>query len=208
LAIKKVLITAGPTWVAIDAVRVISNSATGKTGILLANALKRRGCKVTLVLGPGPQPCVAKGIAVIRFCFFDELVGIISRQLRKGRFDAVVHSAAVADYRPARVARHKIRSGISHVRLELVPTPKILDMMKKIRPSLYVAAFKFEPGAAKAGMLAAARKLLKRAHADLVVANTVRSRRYAAYLVDSAKAEGPLGSKEALVKALTRRMVS
>ena len=49
---KKVLITAGPTWVPIDNVRVISNTATGETGILLSEKLKNLGAKVTLLLGP------------------------------------------------------------------------------------------------------------------------------------------------------------
>ena len=49
---KRILITAGPTWVAIDSVRVISNIATGETGILLAKRLSLQGAKVTLALGP------------------------------------------------------------------------------------------------------------------------------------------------------------
>ncbi|MBU1999188.1 MAG: phosphopantothenoylcysteine decarboxylase, partial [Candidatus Omnitrophica bacterium] len=49
---KKILITAGPTWVPVDDVRVISNSASGETGILLAKRLSGQGAKVTLLLGP------------------------------------------------------------------------------------------------------------------------------------------------------------
>lgn len=208
MAIKKVLITAGPTWVAIDAVRVISNRATGQTGILLAKALSRAGCKVTLILGPGPVPALSKKITVVRFCFFDELAQLVSRQLRLRKYDAVVHSAAVADYRPVRVAPYKMRSGISRLTLRLVPTPKILDTMKKLDPSLRVVAFKFEPRAAKATLCAHARQLLKRSHADIVVANTAHGKKYTAYLVESAKITGPLDSKEALVETLTGRITA
>ncbi len=208
MAIKKVLITAGPTWVAIDAVRVISNSATGKTGILLAKALSRAGCKVTLALGPGPDPALSKKITVIRFTFFNELARIISRQLRPGKYDAIVHSAAVADYRPVRPASYKVRSGRSRLTLRLAPTPKILDTMKKLDPSLRVVAFKFAPRAAKATLCVRARKLLQRSHADIVVANTAHGKKYTAFLVEGARIEGPLNSKEALVKTLTDRITA
>jgi phosphopantothenoylcysteine decarboxylase/phosphopantothenate--cysteine ligase len=70
---KRILITAGPTWVPIDSVRVISNIATGETGILLAQEAVRRGFGVTLLLGPCDCCCIGQGFKVVRFRFFDEL---------------------------------------------------------------------------------------------------------------------------------------
>ena len=66
---KNILITAGPTWVPIDRVRVISNIATGKTGILLAKSANKLGAKVTLVLGPVGEVGLEKEINVKRFYF-------------------------------------------------------------------------------------------------------------------------------------------
>ena len=67
----RVLITAGPTWVAIDNVRVISNIATGETGKILAEKLASMGAKVTLLIGPGDLCCLKKNIRLIRFKFFE-----------------------------------------------------------------------------------------------------------------------------------------
>ena len=64
---KKILITAGPTWIAVDSVRVISNTASGETGQLLADRLAREGAKVTLVLGPVPNRLKNKKVKVIPF---------------------------------------------------------------------------------------------------------------------------------------------
>jgi phosphopantothenoylcysteine decarboxylase/phosphopantothenate--cysteine ligase len=78
---KKILITAGPTWVPIDKVRVISNIASGETGILLAKEADRLGLDVTLILGPiGSR--FKKTIGVKRFHHFDELHGLIKRELK------------------------------------------------------------------------------------------------------------------------------
>jgi len=81
LATKSVLITAGPTWVAIDSVRVISNTATGETGTLLAERFAQQGAKVTLLLGPVSNCCLNKKIRVINFKFFDELRDKLIREL-------------------------------------------------------------------------------------------------------------------------------
>ena len=77
---KRVLITAGPTWVPVDSVRVISNTASGETGILLARQLRRIGAKPTLILGPGHDCCIDKNLNLKRFRFFDELKKIITRE--------------------------------------------------------------------------------------------------------------------------------
>jgi len=70
---KRILITAGPTWVSIDKVRVLSNTASGATGILLSQALAAKKSKVTLLLGPVGNFSVGKNIKLLRFKSFDEL---------------------------------------------------------------------------------------------------------------------------------------
>ncbi len=199
---RRILITAGPTWVPIDSVRVISNTATGLTGILLASEAIRRGAKVTLLLGPGNDCCLDKAIKVIRFKFFEELKNILAKELRK-KYDILIHSAAVSDYRLKKISKRKISSQLKNLSLKLSPTPKLIDAVKKIQPSLFLVGFKFEPGAQKAGLIRQARSLIRHSGADLVVANTGISRgRYNAYIVNKDAVTAEAGSKDGLAKAL------
>jgi len=224
---KRILITAGPTWVPIDEVRVISNTASGATGILLAEKLSRLGAKVTLLLGPAPfvgaglkpaptaETCNAgarhavplrKNIKIIRFHFFDELKKFISTELESAKYDAVIHSAAVADYRPRKPRRQKIRSGLKHLRLDLVPTEKIIDSIKKRNSSLYLVGFKFEPSDSKAVLIREAAVLARRSRADLVVANTTVKDKYLAYFVKGRTISGPMTCKTEMTHQLCKML--
>ena len=199
---KRILITAGPTWVPIDKVRVVSNIATGETGILLAEKLERQGNKVTLVLGPVEYCCLNKKIKLIRFQFFDELRGILVKELRSKKYDAVVHSAAVSDYAPVVTFTHKVKSDRKIWNLSLVPTAKIIDLVKKIDRSLFLVGFKFEPGARKNILLKKTRNLMWRADLDLAVANSIDKNRYEAYILKQNKVYGPWQNKNTLVNKL------
>lgn len=199
---KRVLITAGPTWVPIDKVRVISNIATGETGILLAERLQRLGAKVTLLLGPVGYCCLSKRVKLLPFKFFGELKEILARELRSKRYDAVVHSAAVADYAPAAVFSGKLKSGLPVRNISLVPTPKIIDSVKRIDRSVFLVGFKFEPKAKIAALIKKTRSLMARANLDLAVANTIGKYGYQASILSQGKVYGPLQNKNALVNKL------
>jgi len=199
---KRILITAGPTWVPIDRVRVISNIATGETGILLAEKLLQRGAKVTLLLGPTAACCLNRKIKLIRFRFFDELKEIIIKELRSKKYAAVVHSAAVSDYAAAVTFADKVKSDRKVWNLRLVPTSKIIDLIKKIDRSVFLVGFKFEPDLNAGRLISKARRLLKKSRLNLAVANTVRNKRYEAYLVDHKSQRGPFLSKENMAKNL------
>ena len=201
---KKILITAGPTWVPLDKVRVIGNIASGETGILLAQRLERLGVKVTLLLGPVELCCFNNKIRLIRFRFFDELKNLIKRELTSKQYDIVIHSAAVSDYKPKSFYRRKVQSGIKQWSIDLVPTPKIIDMVKKIDPSLFLIGFKFEPKPNKAYLLNQAKVLLKHSGADLVVANTIYNTHYSAYIISPEKVSGVFRSKNKLATALIK----
>lgn len=201
---KRILITAGPTWVPIDSVRVISNIATGATGILLAEQLHNLGARVSLMLGPVQDCCLNKKIRLIRFKSFDELKDSISRELSSKRYDIVIHSAAVSDYRPKIYYGRKISSGMKRLRLDLVPTAKIIDRVKKIDPSVYLVGFKFEPQAAKDYLIPKAWALMKKTGADLVVANTIKSGRYSAFIVGKNKVTGIMRTRSELSQGLIR----
>lgn len=202
---KRILITAGPTWVAIDSVRIISNIATGETGILIAEEAKQAGAKVTLVLGPTDACCLGPSIRVLRFRFFDEFKQILSQQLRL-KYDVVIHSAAVADYRPRRAFKRKIDSRQKRMDLNLVAAPKLVNLFKKLNRSLFLVAFKFEPHLKGARLINKAKTLFKQANADLVVANTVENGHYRAYIVSREQVKGPVSSKIKLAEGLIRKI--
>ncbi|MCM8801167.1 MAG: phosphopantothenoylcysteine decarboxylase [Candidatus Omnitrophica bacterium] len=202
---KRILITAGPTWVPVDTVRIISNIATGQTGILLAKRLHRLGAKVSLILGPVETANLGKKIKVIRFKFFNELKKILFDELKNKDYDILIHSAAVSDYRPKIKYLSKIESGLKSLNLRLMPTEKIIDKIKKIKPSLYLVGFKFEPQKNTSFLLKRAVELLKRAKADLVVANTLdKNGDYRAYVINQDRVYGPISGKLNLVERLIK----
>jgi len=193
---KRILITAGPTWVPIDKVRVISNAASGETGILLSEKFKNLGAKVTLLLGPAQYCCLDKKIKLIRFRLFNELKSLIEKELRFKKYDIVIHSAAVSDYKPAKFYSCKIKSGMLGLQLKLVPTQKIIDLLKIISPHSLLVGFKFEPGANRAGLIGKAKKLMRRANLDLAVANSIKQNKYSAYILDRKQIYGPFSDKK------------
>jgi len=199
---KNILITAGPTWVAIDSVRVISNTATGNTGILLSKAFLARSAKVTLLLGPAERSFSDKRVRVIRYRFFDELNNLLAKELKTGAYDAVIHAAAVSDYRPKQVYRKKVSSRLRGWNIKLVPTPKLINNLSSGKKRLLKVGFKFEPEAADKRLIAEGRDLLKESGLDFVVANTVNKKAYRAFIIGMSGIAGPLLSKAAMSKQL------
>ena len=199
---KRILITAGPTWVPIDKVRVISNVASGETGILLAKKFIGLGAKVTLLLGPVENVAKSFGFKLVRFRFFDELKDAIFSELKTKKYDIVIHSAAVSDYRPAKIYNRKIPSGIKRLKFELAPTVKIINLIKKIAPAVFLVGFKFEPGAMRKKLLREAKNLIRGANLDLAVANSIEAKRYSAYILNKGIIYGPLCNKENMVNRL------
>ncbi len=199
---KHILITAGPTWIALDDVRVISNTASGKTGIILAKKLRQAGARVTLALGPVADGMEEINVRVLRFRFFDELRTIIASELSRRRYDAVIHAAAVSDYRPALVKSGKAGSDLKKWNVSLVPTVKIIDGIKKAAPRALLVGFKFEPRAGRAYLLKEAEKLAVRSKAEIIVANTLNRDGYEAFVVCRGKARGPIFNKTKLADAL------
>ena len=205
---KKVLITAGPTWVAIDEVRVISNIATGKTGILLAELFNRRKAKVTLLLGPGyiKETPKNKDIKVIPFKFYDELQGLTEKILTSNKFDIIIHSAAVSDYRPKVTHGAKIKSNLKELNIKLIPTAKIIDSIKRKAPSAFLVGFKFEVSVSKEDLIKKALKLIKQNNLDLAVANTIENHGYKAYILNKLNCYGPFENKTKLANMLIRKI--
>ena len=120
---KKVLLTAGRTEEAIDPVRYISNRSSGKTAVALASVFYANGFEVEVIAGP-MEAAFPGGVAVSRVQSAREMHDAVMSRLES--VDAVVHCAAVADYRPAHAADSKIKDSRSQLTIELVPNPNIL----------------------------------------------------------------------------------
>ena len=166
---RKLLITAGPTREPIDPVRFISNYSTGMLGYTLAALASRQGYQVTLISGPTERPC-PKGVA--RICV--ETAAQMQQAVAKvfPSVDVMVMSAAVADFRPVRVAKQKIkRSGAAGSlrlwQLELVEKPDIVaEAASRRRPDQAVIGFALETQQ----LLSNARRKLKGKGLDAIVA--------------------------------------
>lgn len=184
---KRILITAGPTWVPIDKVRVISNTATGETGRMLARALSKLGAKVTLLLGPFS---------------FDYLNNSLIKNLNSKKYDIVIHSAAVSDYRPQKSFDRKLGSGEKTLILKFKQTPKIINLIKEISPDSILVGFKFEPAMLKEKLIKKALLLINKSKADFIVANTMNADKYQAYIVSRGETLGPFLSKKLLAHSL------
>lgn len=207
---KKVLITSGPTWVPIDNVRVISNTATGTTGILLANKFMQQGSKVTLLLGPTGKVSLNSKIKLKRFTFFNELIILLKNELRKD-YDIVIQAAAISDFAPKSFYQDKISSKRKTLKLVLKPTLKIINFLRRIKPDAFLVGFKFEPHLAKDKLIEQTRKLVKSADLNLAVGNCLNNAGYSAYLVGRRNKYGPFITKsemaENLIKLIGREYV-
>ncbi|MCX5708202.1 MAG: hypothetical protein NTY14_04410 [Candidatus Omnitrophica bacterium] len=204
---KRIMITAGPTWVALDKVRVLSNMSTGENGIRLSEQLCREGAKVTLVLGPIKFELKNKKIRLIRFTFFGQLKNIVIKELKTGKYDWLIHSAAISDYQPEKYIPKKVDSQKKSWMIKLVPTPKIIDLARKADKKLFLVGFKFEPDTTKRALLKDAKDFMLRSGSNLVVANSYKGnvyegKGYRAFITDGNEVAGPFKSKKILTKEL------
>ena len=198
----RVLITCGPTWVAMDDVRVISNQSTGEIGHLIAQACLNKGLDVTLLEGPVTHPWSHKKVKLIRYQYFDELRRHLDIQLKK-KFDVVIHAAAVSDFKVAKVLKGKISSKKS-LTLKLSPTVKLIDQIKIKAPDVFLVGFKLEPGLGLKNVVAESKVLFKKAQCDLVVANSIE-RGYQGFIVNnSGKVLSRAGNKKRLAAELVK----
>lgn len=159
-----VLITSGPTREFIDPVRFLSNTSSGTMGRELARAARRQGCRVIVVSGPAAVPPPA-GVTVIPVVSAREMFAQVKRNAPSA--DIVIGAAAVADYRPRRVERHKIKKGATVMRLELVKNPDIIGYVGRRKKGAVTVGFALESRC----LARRARGKLRRKRLDLVVAN-------------------------------------
>jgi len=164
---KKALVTSGPTYEPLDPVRFIGNRSSGKQGHAIAAALARQGAKVTLVTGPVSlsDPIGVKTVHV------DTARDMLKACEKALPVDIAVCAAAVADWRPVKEAREKMKKGKGKPAVDLTENPDILAALSqagKKRPRL-VIGFAAETN----NMVALASEKFQRKKCDWILANEV-----------------------------------
>lgn len=168
LAGVRVLVTAGPTWEALDPVRHIANRSSGRMGYAVARVARRRGAHVTLVSGPTGLGA-PRGVEVVRVTSAREMERATVHHAPAS--DCVVMAAAVGDYRPVEQARHKLKRGRGEMTLRLTPNADILARVSALPGSRLLVGFAAETR----DLVANARRKLQAKGVHLMVANDVTS---------------------------------
>lgn len=207
---KKVLVTAGPTWVPIDKVRVITNIFGGTLGAIIAKKFAEAGARVTLLMGPGrvTLPPGSENLKIIPFIYFDALLRLVSSELKDGGYSVMIHSAAVADYAPVLSENGKIKSGKQELAIKLKPTIKIVDLVKEISPKICLVKFKLEVGVTKEKLIEIAHTSMLESDADLMIANefSETGRNHRAYVIDPERKIRECRGKETIADEIVRQV--
>ncbi|HUY18818.1 MAG TPA: bifunctional phosphopantothenoylcysteine decarboxylase/phosphopantothenate--cysteine ligase CoaBC [Candidatus Binataceae bacterium] len=166
LAAERILVTAGPTREAIDPVRFVSNHSSGKMGFAIARAAWRRGAAVRLVAGP-TELTTPRGVERIDSISAAEMLAATARNFPW--CSTLVMAAAVADFKPASPARHKIKKNARPMTLEMQPITDELPRLTARKGGRMVVGFAAETEQLEPQAL----DKLRRKKLDLIVANDV-----------------------------------
>jgi len=161
-----VVVTAGPTWEAIDPVRGITNKSSGKMGYAVADAAAAAGARVVLVSGPTTLPDPER-VRTIRVASAQEMYDAVHAHIHTAQL--FIGVAAVADYRPAQVAGKKIKKSAERTTLDLVRNPDILASVAALKPAPFTVGFAAETDDIEKN----ARAKLESKKLDLIAANLV-----------------------------------
>lgn len=138
---KNILITAGPTYEAIDPVRFIGNHSSGKMGFAIAEEAKRRGAKVTLISGSS-NLSVSEGITLKKVTTAKEMFDQVFTYYDHA--DIAIMSAAVSDYTPKIVSPEKIKKSDEELSITLIKNPDILKNMGEKKKNQFLVGFALE----------------------------------------------------------------
>ncbi|WES96192.1 bifunctional phosphopantothenoylcysteine decarboxylase/phosphopantothenate--cysteine ligase CoaBC [Chryseobacterium arthrosphaerae] len=165
---KTVLITAGPTYEAIDPVRFIGNHSSGKMGFSLAEEASKRGAKVILISGPSVQTLNDPNVELHKVTSAKEMLAKVFEFY--DRIDIGIASAAVADYAPKEVAKEKIKKNDDSLTIELVKNPDILKTMGEKKTHQFLVGFALETQNEEEN----AKGKLEKKNLDVIVLNSLR----------------------------------
>jgi len=167
---KRVMITAGPTYEAIDPVRFIGNHSSGRMGVELALTAAHLGAQVELILGPSAIKVTHSAITVHNVVSGAQMYDAAHAVFKD--VDVAIASAAVADYKPTTVATEKIKKNDSSMSIELVKTKDILASLGAIKTHQYLLGFALETQ----NEIENARKKLKKKNLDGIVLNSLNDK--------------------------------
>jgi len=167
---KKVLITAGPTYEAIDPVRFIGNHSSGKMGFELAKKAANLGANVFLITGNSNETVSHSLIKRIDVVSAEEMYHEVHQYFSS--VDIAILSAAVSDYKPKEVAENKIKKTSDSMTIELVKTKDILASLGKVKQQQFLVGFALET----TNELENAILKLKSKNLDLIVLNSLRDK--------------------------------
>lgn len=167
---KNFLISAGPTYEAIDPVRFIGNHSSGKMGFEIAKEASKLGANVTLVAGPSSLSTKEFNINRINVVSALDMLNAMEKDFDKQ--DVVIMSAAVADYRPKTVAEQKIKKNTDEMTIELVKNPDILYTLGQKKGNKFLVGFALETQNA----IENAQSKLERKNADMIILNTLEDK--------------------------------
>jgi phosphopantothenoylcysteine decarboxylase/phosphopantothenate--cysteine ligase len=167
---KKVLVTAGPTYEAIDPVRFIGNHSSGKMGFAIANAAANLGAQVYLISGPSNQQIKHSLVQRIDVVSAEEMYNAAHTYFKD--VDIAILSAAVADYKPKNSASQKIKKTAASLGLLLTPTKDILASLGAIKKQQFLVGFALETN----NELENAKGKLKRKNLDAIILNSLQDK--------------------------------
>jgi len=167
---KKIIITAGPTYEAIDPVRFIGNHSSGKMGFELAKEAAGLGAQVILITGPTHLQIETSGIQLIRVTSAQEMYEAAHTHFANQ--DVVIAAAAVSDYKPKEVVNQKIKKKESSLNIELIPTQDILASLGKIKEHQKLIGFALETN----NEVENATSKLERKNLDFIVLNSLQDK--------------------------------
>jgi phosphopantothenoylcysteine decarboxylase/phosphopantothenate--cysteine ligase len=167
---KKVLVTAGPTYEAIDPVRFIGNHSSGKMGFAIAYVAANLGAEVILISGPSHQQIKHSFVKRIDVVSADDMYKVAHQYFNE--VDIAILSAAVADYKPKNVANHKIKKKDSSLLMELTPTKDILASLGEIKKHQFLVGFALETN----DEIENAKNKIRRKNLDAIVLNSLQDK--------------------------------
>jgi phosphopantothenoylcysteine decarboxylase / phosphopantothenate---cysteine ligase len=208
---KKALVTAGPTYEAIDPVRFIGNHSSGKMGYAIAEELAKRGADVTLVSGPVSIKSKNKNLKLIPVNTANEMYTTCIAN--SASYDIAVMAAAVADYTPVVVADQKIKKTGDELTITLKKTKDILGSLGKTKSNKQIlVGFALETENEKGN----AQKKLVEKNADLIILNSLKdegagfghdTNKVALFFKNETEKQIELKSKSALAKDIVDAII-
>lgn len=169
----RIIVTCGPSYEPIDEVRRITNSSSGELGVRLANRLTAAGFEVVCLLG---KMAIYRGkcdaARVIPFSTNDDLLAKLEALSRDGGADAVLHAAALGDFKVKRDgAERKIASRAGEITITLMPATKVLPKLRALFPAARIVGWKYELDGSREDALAKGRAQLAECATDACAVN-------------------------------------